>query len=86
MNRTLFYQYFIIGIVNYIDYYHDWNKIYIESSESKNITFFINSFIVAILCLGIIINMYKKEEKNKKEKKKRKRRRQRKIKSKRQKK
>ena len=70
MNRTLFYQYFIIGIVNYIDYYHDWNKKFIESTTSIIITFFINSFIVAILWLGIIIYMIKKDEKKEKEKEK----------------
>jgi len=69
MNRTLFYQNFIIGIVNYIDYYHDWNKKFIESSASIIITFFINSFIVAILWFGIIINMIKKDEKEEKIKK-----------------
>jgi len=68
-NRTLFYPNFIIGIVNYIDYYHDWNKKFIESTASIIITFFINSFIVAILWLGIIINMIKKDEKKKKIKK-----------------
>ena len=66
INRTLIYQSFIIGIVNYIDYYHDWNKIYIESSKTIKITLFIVSLIVVILGLGIIVWInYKSEKKEK---------------------
>ena len=63
INRTLLYQSFIIGIVNYIDYYHEWNKIYIESSRTIKITFFIVSLIVGILYLGFVFLIYFVNEK-----------------------
>jgi len=74
MNRNLFYQSCIIGIINIIDYYYDWNAIYIESSKSIKITFFVVSSFVALLCLGIIANIYSKVEKEKEKEKKEKER------------
>ncbi len=66
INRTLIYQSFIIGIVNYIDYYHDWNIINIESSKTIKITLLIVSLIVAILGLGAIVWInYESEKKEK---------------------
>lgn len=66
INRTLFYQSFIIGIVNYIDYHHNWNEIYIESSKKIKIILLIVSLIVVFLILGIIVWIYYASEKIKK--------------------
>jgi len=62
INRILLYQ-SIIGLVNYIDYYHDWNEKFIESEDAKIITFYVVSFIVTILCGGLCYWMCYKEAK-----------------------